>query len=204
MPTASQLQGLFEPGSSAGTGYVKNGTAYPARIDPVFDGIGGGSWVWTGTTVSADVANAVNLYENVVVTFNYNQTLYPVRAFAVKQAPAASSPTGASPVEAVYTYWSLLQAGKTAQAFQQLTPANQQRVGGLDKFLAYYQSDPLLSAKVDLDTVSQTATQATVGVVQLQTQGGETGCRNWTGTYSLLYENSEWLIDRADLSYTAC
>ena len=86
MPTAAQLEGLFSPNSSAGTGYYTRGHYFPARIDSVFSGIGGGSWVWTGTPISATEAAAVNLYEDLQVTLQAQQTIYSVRAFGVRGA----------------------------------------------------------------------------------------------------------------------
>jgi hypothetical protein len=87
MPTAAQLQGLFDPSASAGTGFYTRGRYYPAHINAAFSGIGGGSWVWTDTPVSASTAAAVNLYEDLRVTLQRYQTVYSVRAFAVRRAP---------------------------------------------------------------------------------------------------------------------
>ena len=87
MPTAAQLEGLFDPHSSAGTGYYTRGRYFPARIDQVFGGIGGGSWVWTGTPVSGTESAAVNLYEDLQVTLQNDESVYSVRVFGVRPAP---------------------------------------------------------------------------------------------------------------------
>jgi hypothetical protein len=84
LPTDSQLKGLYSLGSTAGTGYSRAGQHCPARIDPAFRAIGGGSWVWTSKRIDASHAVAVNLYENVDVPFNERQTEFPVRVFAVR------------------------------------------------------------------------------------------------------------------------
>ena len=86
LPAEKQLRALFTPGSTAGVGYAKNGTHFPARIDPVFGRIGHGSWVWTSQSVDPTTALAVNLHENAVVQFEKRQTQFPVRAFAVRPA----------------------------------------------------------------------------------------------------------------------
>jgi tetratricopeptide (TPR) repeat protein len=85
MPSASQLRHLYDLRFSAGTGYVKAGRRFPARIHPIFSGIGGGSWVWTSGEISRSTAIAVNLHENVTVQFEKEQRTFPVRAFAVRK-----------------------------------------------------------------------------------------------------------------------
>lgn len=90
MPTPEELIGLYAPGNSAGRGYLLDGVRYPARIDPVFDGIGGGSWVWSDQELDASNAIAINLYlidgadvRLPQITMRKAQTEFPARAFAV-------------------------------------------------------------------------------------------------------------------------
>lgn len=88
MPTVEDLQGLYIEGSAAGIGFLRpsDNRRYPAMIDPVFDEIGSGSWVWTDEEVSTSTAVAVNMYTNDSV--NLDKDLGPPlaapRAFAVR------------------------------------------------------------------------------------------------------------------------
>ena len=55
------------------------------HVDPAFDGIGGGSWVWSDGSVSADDAPAVNLNQGAAVRLAEDDG-FSVRAFAVRPA----------------------------------------------------------------------------------------------------------------------
>jgi hypothetical protein len=123
---------------------------------------------------------------------------------ALRQTFQATGAQPSGPSDAVYVYWSQLELGNYAAAFDELTPAEQQRVGGRAKFLGYFQGDPVLSADVNVDVSSASADQATVAITSLQTRGAATGCRNWSGSYRVVYEEGAWLIDYADLHFTAC
>jgi hypothetical protein len=85
LPTVNDLKALYDPTKSAGKGFYSAQKYWPARINPIFDGIGDGSWVWANETVDSNKAKAVNLNQGVPVTFEKSQTQYPVRAFAVRQ-----------------------------------------------------------------------------------------------------------------------
>ena len=54
MPTISELQTLYDPKYTAGTGYTTGGRSFPAHIHPVFAKIGGGSWVWSNESLGSD------------------------------------------------------------------------------------------------------------------------------------------------------
>lgn len=85
IPTSTELVALFDPGQTAGTGHVERGRAWPARINPAFAGIGGGSWVWSAGAASAGGAPAVNLNQGVAVWLPQDDG-FSVRAFAVRDA----------------------------------------------------------------------------------------------------------------------
>jgi S1-C subfamily serine protease len=130
---------------------------------------------------------------------------YPSTVCAAQPAASGGSLSLAVAARAaVYTYWSLLQSGRYAQGFQQLSAANRARLGGLSWFLGYFRGDPLRSVNVDLAPAQGSGGYATVNVVRLQTEGAKTGCRNWQGTYRLVYQNARWLIDYASLTFVAC
>ena len=85
VPTSSELLALYDPAQTAGTGHVERGRSWPAHVDPAFDGIGGGSWVWSDGSVSADDAPAVNLNQGAAVRLAEDDG-FSVRAFAVRPA----------------------------------------------------------------------------------------------------------------------
>jgi hypothetical protein len=83
MPTISELQTLYDPKYTAGTGYSARGLFFPAHIHPAFAKIGGGSWVWSNESLGSD-ARAFNFNQGVVTKYSRNETSYSTRAFAVK------------------------------------------------------------------------------------------------------------------------
>lgn len=85
LPTVTQLETLFDPHVVAGTGYFAHGKHWPAHIDPIFSGIGQGSWVWAEGPAGAN-APAVNFNQGGAVQLSATPS-YPVRVFAVKPAP---------------------------------------------------------------------------------------------------------------------
>jgi uncharacterized caspase-like protein len=86
LPSAAQAAGLFDSSQSAGTGYSTQGRRFPARIDPVFARIGGGSWVWVAGDPQEGRAPAFNLNQNKDVVISADGSQFPTRAFAVRPA----------------------------------------------------------------------------------------------------------------------
>lgn len=84
MPTIEEIRTLYNPSVRAGTGYYTEGRYFPARIDPVFNAIGGGSWVWSNAQSGAGNARSFNLNQGKAVEFSATNTLYSTRAFAVR------------------------------------------------------------------------------------------------------------------------
>ena len=118
------------------------------------------------------------------------------------QTPATSTATG-DPVQSVYTYWSYLQLGEVANAYDMFSSNEQVRVGGLQRYVAGISQDPPQQVNVNLSLGSESGTSATVDVDSLQTET-TSGCTNWTGSYQMVYENGAWLIDSANLSKSGC
>jgi hypothetical protein len=85
MPAAEEIRVLYDPSKTAGKGYYTNGKYFPAHIDQVFSGIGGGSWVWTDRSFGSE-AQSYNLNQGKTVTYAANNTVYSTRAFAVRSA----------------------------------------------------------------------------------------------------------------------
>lgn len=86
LPTIRNLQSLYNPEVSAGTGYFTAGAYWPAHISSLFSAIGGGSWVWSNEIVDGSNAKAINFNQGMAVNFPKTQTQYPVRAFAIRES----------------------------------------------------------------------------------------------------------------------
>jgi uncharacterized protein DUF1566 len=83
MPAAEEIKALYNPSKTAGTGYYTNGKYFPAHIDPIFNGIGGGSWVWTNRSFGSE-AQSFNLNQGKTVIYSTTNTIYATRAFAIR------------------------------------------------------------------------------------------------------------------------
>jgi len=84
MPTIEEIATLYDPSQRAGTGYYTEGRYFPAHVDPVFNAIGSGSWVWSGQRVGVGDARSFNLNQGKGVVYSATNTLYSTRAFAVR------------------------------------------------------------------------------------------------------------------------
>jgi hypothetical protein len=84
MPSISEILSLYNPSYTAGIGYYTGGKHWPAKIHPVFGGIGNGSWVWSNKTLSGSRAKSVNLNQGVEVVYSQSNSKYTTRAFAVR------------------------------------------------------------------------------------------------------------------------
>lgn len=84
MPTIQEIGTLYDPSQRAGTGYYQEGRYFPAHVDPVFNAIGSGSWVWSGERVGVGDARSFNLNQGKGVVYSATNTLYSTRAFAVR------------------------------------------------------------------------------------------------------------------------
>jgi len=85
MPTEQQIQTLHSPTKNAGTGTFINGKYWPAKIDPAFDAIGKGSWVWIIDEKNPGRPTSFNLHEWTTVTRHPERSDYTTRAFAVRR-----------------------------------------------------------------------------------------------------------------------
>ncbi len=85
MPTITQLSTLYDRRLTAGIGFSQSGRNFPAHIDPVFNKIGGGSWVWSREAKNAQTARAFNFNQGYAVEYEKNNSTYTTRAFAVRK-----------------------------------------------------------------------------------------------------------------------
>jgi hypothetical protein len=82
LPTTAELKGLFDLNRSAGEGYLTQGKRWPAHIDPIFDAIGDGSWLWTRMK-RGNAGVAVNMNQDIEVRLPLEGYHGTVRVFAV-------------------------------------------------------------------------------------------------------------------------
>jgi hypothetical protein len=117
---------------------------------------------------------------------------------------SSSSSGGAStvsgPLAAVDDYWNDISDGEFADAWSYLAPG----VSTESAFVTGEEEVGITSAVFEGYLVSSSATSATVGVSSLQTIDHKYGCRTWSGTYQMVFEENEWLIARADITPSAC
>lgn len=86
MPTIVQLATLFDRRSTAGTGWFERGHHWPAHMDPIFSGIGNGSWVWAQGDARRGFAPAFNFYQGTQTEAPPTDFYGTVRVFAVRNA----------------------------------------------------------------------------------------------------------------------
>jgi hypothetical protein len=86
LPSYDEIKCLFDRRYSAGEGVFINGKHYPAKIHPVFNSVGSGSWFWV-SDFNADnsKANAINLHEGIKVNFNKLNPEYPVHLLLISK-----------------------------------------------------------------------------------------------------------------------
>ena len=85
LPTIAQLATLYDPRSTAGTGFETAGKRWPAHLDPVFSGIGGGSWVWSREELDAGMAKSYNFNQGTETRTGKPGKGMTLRAFAVRK-----------------------------------------------------------------------------------------------------------------------
>lgn len=86
LPSLEEIGTLYDPGSSAGTGYYTRGQYWPAHMDPVFNGIGGGSWIWSDQQTGNGNAHSFNMNQGKAVEYSATDIIFSTRAFAVRRA----------------------------------------------------------------------------------------------------------------------
>jgi hypothetical protein len=84
MPSIEEIRTLYNPALKAGTGFYLDGKYFPAHLDPAFNAIGGGSWIWSTEKVGGDSARSFNLNQGKAVVYAAMNTYYSTRAFAVR------------------------------------------------------------------------------------------------------------------------
>lgn len=86
MPTIPQLATLYDRRYTAGTGWRERGRNWPAHMNPIFSGIGGGSWVWAIPIRANGEAPVFNFNQGLAAYVSANDFYGSVRIFAVRDA----------------------------------------------------------------------------------------------------------------------
>jgi serine/threonine-protein kinase len=103
MPSVEELRSLYDPRHTAGTGYARDGQHYPAKLDPLFADIGGGSWVWSDGALLNAQAVAYNFFTNGPAPIPRDGSApgglprFTTRAFAVRGHARAFAENAAAP-----------------------------------------------------------------------------------------------------------
>jgi serine/threonine protein kinase len=89
MPSAEELNTLYDPRHTAGRGYDRDGKHFPAKLDPIFADIGGGSSVWSNAQPVNKQAVAYEFFAGGTATIPQDGTTpglpqFTTRAFAVR------------------------------------------------------------------------------------------------------------------------
>jgi hypothetical protein len=139
----------------------------------------------TATTSTAATSSATTTASSTAATSS--------TATALPASPSSSSPSGA--LAAVQDYWSDIGTGNFVGAWSYLAPGVISRAS----FINGEHQAGVRAATFTGSVQSSAGTSATVAVTSLVTHDQKYGCRAWTGSYQVAYQNGSWLIQRANL-----
>lgn len=83
-PSIRDIKTIYDPAYEAGVGFYTARRHWPAHMHPVFDQIGGGSWIWSKEAVGRSKARSYNMNQGLTVKYSKSNTRFSTRAFAVK------------------------------------------------------------------------------------------------------------------------
>jgi len=113
-----------------------------------------------------------------------------------------TTPSPAGALVAVNSYWHDVGAGNYAGAYAVLVPGAISLTQA--QFVASEQQAGIQSVQFDGQVGYASGSSATVDVSSLVTKSRQNGCQAWTGSYQMTYENSAWMIQRANLVSRLC
>ena len=128
---------------------------------------------------------------------------------APPSAPPPSSGStaagGAAAQSVVENYWSAINNHEFAKAYSYYSQHERDtQAGGESAWIAGHEREGIQSATGTFSVGDISGDSATINVDSLQTIDNANGCQNWAGSYSMVREGSTWLIDRANLTPSAC
>jgi len=119
----------------------------------------------------------------------------------------STSPTTASVADAqgvrqsVMREWAAINSQDYAAAYDLFVPGS---LGSESAFISGHQQDGKINASVSVGSATfASSTSATVPVLSLTTNDSG-GCKNWTGSYNVQKVAGQWLIDKANITSSAC
>jgi hypothetical protein len=115
---------------------------------------------------------------------------------------AVASATIPATLAALDSYWADIAAGKYAAAYEFYAPGA--ATLSSPQFVASERNAHITTAQFRGSVVANNGATATILVSALKTIDRQYGCRNWTGTYSMVRENARWLITRSNITPHAC
>jgi len=106
--------------------------------------------------------------------------------------------------------WSLqshfeqIKNGDYGSAWTGLTGTAAGAAGNESVWVRGEREDRLESFSLSVSPRVASATTAQASIVTFQTQAARSGCKNWSGSWSLVKSGSRWLIAKANLQSTGC
>lgn len=126
-------------------------------------------------------------------------------------APARTSqPQSAGPTASEQTaitnmlnqHFQNIENGNYAAAWGDLTGTAASAAGSESAWIAGQQQDELESFSLDVVPQISSAATATAQILSFETQASASGCKSWSGSWSLVNSGGQWLITDANLTAT--
>lgn len=172
-----------------------------------------------GTTQANGLAFAVNAQVADPLLASWKAAPQPLAYTDCGSGSAASTPVAAPPtsspapnqvadaaaIATIRTHWQLVNDGEYAQAYQLFSPRLQSTFGE-SGWVADKQRDRPTASAIQISGASVIGNSVVVSVsfttVGLETGAGNNGCNGWNGTYTMVDESGQWLIDATNLQRT--
>ena len=113
-----------------------------------------------------------------------------------------SAGSGGGPLSTLNSYWSSISNRDYGSAYNDLASAAVNLTQA--QFVSQEQQAGIQSVAFNGHITAQTGTTATVSVDALTTKDKQFGCRTWSGSYQLVEQNGQWLIERANITPQRC
>jgi hypothetical protein len=124
----------------------------------------------------------------------------------LNRVPTARTP-GARGVRAtIVRHWKKREDQQLSAAYADLTPRLQATaaIGSESVWIARQKEDLLQKVIVRVQPSGVKKRTAQANVIRLRTEALRSGCKEWSGTYSLVRSAGRWLIDSASISQRPC
>jgi hypothetical protein len=109
---------------------------------------------------------------------------------------------GSSPLAALKSYWSSISSGDYSSAYSYLASGAVNLTEA--QFVVEEEQAGIQSVSFNGHLTAQTGETATVAVDSLTTKDTQFGCRTWSGSYDLVQQSGQWLIEQASIAPRPC